>query len=555
MMRKLYLLLFCVFGLNAFAQEANPQPPLKMTVDQYIEKYSSLAVDEMYRSKIPASITLAQGILESGNGNSRLATEANNHFGIKCKASWTGKTMYEDDDAPQECFRKYDAAIDSYRDHSDFLMKNSRYAFLFDLEQTDYKAWAHGLKKAGYATNPQYAELLITFIERHKLHKYDGVKLSEEEDRENKEEKAETIKSYGKEVVVNGVPGIVAKAGDSYAQIALDYDMKVYQLYRNNDLPKDAICKEGDTVYLKSKKNKSDIPTHIVAENETMYKISQRYAVKLEKLLDRNELIEGQEPAVGETIYLRESRDKAPKLRDTVQIVNPVVPTKPIEEIKVKEPEVITEKAPEVAKVDTQFNEKVYEDPIKNLETQKPVEVEASKPDPMHDFRENLSFFHTVQKGETLYGIGKKYGVRVDAIKFLNVLSGDSIEVGQKLIINPAIKSADTKDPQTVPGLHIVRQGETLFSISKMYNLKPADIKATNNLVSDQISIGQSLTIVPAIAEKERPKNAESLTHVVEEGETIFLLARKYGVTETSIKELNKNLDGNLKKGQKIRIR
>ncbi len=555
MMRKLYLLLYCVYSLTAVAQEANPQPPLKMTVDQYIEKYSSLAVDEMYRSKIPASITLAQGILESGNGNSRLATEANNHFGIKCKASWTGKTMYEDDDAPQECFRKYDAAIDSYRDHSDFLMKNSRYAFLFDLEQTDYKAWAHGLKKAGYATNPQYAELLITFIERHKLHKYDGVKLSEEEDRENKEEKAETIKSYGKEVIVNGVPGIVAKAGDSYAKIALDYDIKVYQIYRNNDLPKDAVCKEGDTVYLKSKKNKSDIPTHIVTENETMYSISQRYAVKLEKLLDRNELIEGQEPAVGETIYLRESRDNAPKLRDTVQKVNPVIPTKPLEEIKVQEPLVITEKAPEVAKVDTQFNEKVYEDPIKNLETQKPVELEASKPDPMHDFRENLSFFHTVQKGETLYGIGKKYGVRVDAIKFLNVLSGDSIEVGQRLIINPAIKSADTKDPQTVPGLHTVRQGETLFSISKMYNLKPADIKATNNLVNDQISIGQSLTIVPAIAEKERPKNAESLTHVVEEGETIFLLARKYGVTVAGIKELNKNLDGNLKKGQKIRIR
>jgi LysM repeat protein len=554
-MRKPFLLLLCLLGLNSFAQELVPQPALKMTVDQYIEKYSSLAVDEMYRSKIPASITLAQGILESGNGNSRLATEANNHFGIKCKASWTGKTMYEDDDAPQECFRKYDAAIDSYRDHSDFLMKNSRYAFLFDLEQTDYKAWAHGLKKAGYATNPQYAELLITFIEKHKLHKYDGVKLSEEEDRENKEEKAESIKSYGKEVIVNGVPGIVAKAGDSYAQIALDYGMKVYQLYRNNDLPKDAICKEGDTVYLKSKKNKSDIATHIVGENETMYAISQRYAVKLEKLLDRNELIEGQEPAVGETIFLRESRDNAPKLRDTVQKVSHVIPTKPVEVIKVKEPDLIIEETPAIAKVDTQYNEKVYEDPIKNLETQKPVEVEISKPDPMHDFRENLSFFHTVQKGETLYGIGKKYGVRVDAIKFLNVLSGDSIEVGQKLIINPAIKSADTKDPQTVPGLHTVRQGETLFSISKMYNLKPADIKATNNLVSDQISIGQSLTIVPAIAEKERPKNAESLTHVVEEGETIFLLARKYGVTEASIKELNNNLDGNLKKGQKIRIR
>jgi membrane-bound lytic murein transglycosylase D len=331
--------------------------------------------------------------------------------------------------------------------------------------------------------------------------------------------------------------------------------MKVYQLYRNNDLPKDVICKAGDTVYLKSKKNKSDIPTHLVAENETMFMISQRYAVKLEKLLDRNELIEGQEPAVGETIYLRESRDKAPKLRDTVSTVKPLEPIKPIEEVKPTEPEVIKEKAPEIAKVDTQFNEKVYEDPIKNIETQKPVELEVSKPDPMHDFRENLSFFHTVQKGETLYGISKKYGVRVDALKFLNVLSGDSIEVGQRLIINPAIKSADTKDPQTVPGVHVVRQGETLYSISKMYNLKPADIKATNNLNSDQISIGQSLTIVPAISEKDRPQNAESLIHVAEDGETLFLLARKYGITVANIRSLNKNLDGNIKKGQKIRIR
>ncbi|MFY8020680.1 MAG: LysM peptidoglycan-binding domain-containing protein [Bacteroidia bacterium] len=553
-MRKLYLLLFCLMGLSAFAQESSPQPALKMTVDQYIEKYSSLAVDEMYRSKIPASITLAQGILESGNGNSRLATEANNHFGIKCKASWTGKTMYEDDDAPQECFRKYDAAIDSYRDHSDFLMKNSRYAFLFDLDPTDYKAWAHGLKKAGYATNPQYAELLITFIERHKLHKFDGVKLSEEEDRENKEEKAEIVKSYGKEIMVNGVPGIVAKPNDSYAQIALDYDMKVYQLYRNNDLPKDAVCKAGDTVYLKPKKNKSDIATHLVGDNETMFLISQRYAVKLEKLLDRNELIEGQEPAVGEIIYLRDSRDKAPKLRDTslnTKITEPIR----IDQTEPLKVEIKTDTSILASKVDTQFNEKVYEDPIKNIETQKPVLSEGTKPDENHDFRENLSFFHTVQKGETLYGISKKYGVRVDAIQFLNVLSGDSIEVGQRLIINPAIKSADTKDPQTVPGVHVVRQGETLFSISRLYNLKPADIKATNNLSSDQIGIGQVLTIVPAIVEKDRPNTNEMVFHTASEGETLFLIARKYGVTEKSLKELNKGIGENLKNAQKIRIR
>ena len=239
-MRKLLIIFSILFSsLQVLAQTDSVVVVTKMTVVQYINQYSAFAVDEMYRSKIPASITLAQGILESGNGNSRLAREANNHFGIKCKNTWTGKTMYEDDDAPQECFRKYDAALDSYRDHSNFLMKNTRYAFLFDLEPTDYKSWAHGLKKAGYATNPQYADLLITFIERHKLDRFDGTKLSEEEDRELKEEKAEIVKSYGKEFENNGVPAIRAKNGESFAQIALDYDIKVYQLYRFNDLTKE----------------------------------------------------------------------------------------------------------------------------------------------------------------------------------------------------------------------------------------------------------------------------------------------------------------------------
>jgi flagellum-specific peptidoglycan hydrolase FlgJ len=235
-MRYIFFTFFCIFTLNSFAQE---EVKVKITVEQYIEKYSALAIEEMYRSRIPASITLAQGILESGNGNSRLSTEANNHFGIKCKASWTGQTLYEDDDAPQECFRKYDAAIDSYRDHSDFLMNNKRYAFLFDLDSKDYKSWAYGLKKAGYATNPQYPELLITFIEKHKLHKYDEVKISEEEEKEKAEEKAEVVKTYGKEFMINGVSAITAKANESFAQIALNYDIKVFQLYKYNDLQKD----------------------------------------------------------------------------------------------------------------------------------------------------------------------------------------------------------------------------------------------------------------------------------------------------------------------------
>ncbi len=544
-MKKLLIVSFTLFYaslLGAQTKDTLSPPPLKMTVEQYIEKYNSLAVDEMFRSKIPASITLAQGILESGNGNSRLATEANNHFGIKCKASWTGKTVYEDDDAPKECFRKYDAAIDSYRDHSNFLMNNVRYAFLFDLEPTDYKSWASGLKKAGYATNPQYAELLITFIERHKLHRFDGAKLSEEEDKELKAEKAEIVKSYGKEFENNGVPGIVAKANQSYVQIANDYDIRVYKIYRNNDLPKDAVCKAGDTIYLKSKKAKSDTLYHLVQPQQTMHWISQRYAIQLEKLLDRNRMEEGMEPAAGELINLKNKRDKQPKLLDTTT-------PKAIEIATIK---------PDTAKVDTTYNEKVYENPIQNLETQKPVDV-LVQTDVIHDFKENLSFFHTVQKGETLYGIGKKYGLRVDAIQFLNALNGDSIGVGQRLIINPAITNADTKEPQTVPGVHIVRQGETLFSISRMYNLKRSDIKATNNLTSDTIRLGQRLVIVPVepvVGQKtqENP-STEAFYHEVEKGETIYGLARKFGVTVKQIKELNFPLNDALLPGQKLRIR
>lgn len=492
-MFRLPLVILLVVPFALFSQTDSvvkaPVAP-KQTVEQYIEKYSAIAVDEMYRSKIPASITLAQGILESGNGNSRLAVEANNHFGIKCKKSWTGKTIYEDDDAPQECFRKYDAAIDSYRDHSEFLMNNPRYAFLFDLDRTDYKGWAYGLKKAGYATNPQYPELLITFIERHKLFRFDGVKLSEEEDRELKEEKAEIVKSHGKEITNNGVPGIVAKANESYAQIALDYDIKVHQLYRNNDLEKDAVCKEGDTVYLKPKKSKTDSTFHVVAPGQTMHWISQRYAIRLDKLLERNVLIPGKQPAAGELIYLKNKRDAAPKLADTsLREVNIVMDlTMPIQR-------------QDTLRLDTAFNNKVYDNVQLNIATQTPSEY-VSEADSLHEFKENLSFFHTVQKGETLYGIGKKYGVRVDAIMYINLLSSDTLEVGQRLIINPAITSADTREPQSIPGVHVVRQGETLFQIAKMYGLTVQDIKATNNLETDQVSIGQRLVVVKPSGKK-----------------------------------------------------
>lgn len=543
MQKHIIYFFWLLFPIGALAQTETPV--VKFTVEQYIEKYSAIAVDEMYRSRIPASITLAQGILESGNGNSRLSRDANNHFGIKCKSTWKGQTIYEDDDAPQECFRKYDAAIDSYRDHSDFLMNNARYAFLFDLEPTDYKSWAAGLKKAGYATNPQYAELLITFIERHQLHRFDLVKLSEEEDRELKEEKAEQIKSYGKEFTNNGVPAIIAKPSDSYAQIALDYGLKVYQIYRNNDLTKDAICKGGDTIYLKQKKSKTDSMYYLVQGNETMHWISQRYAIKLDKLLEKNLMVLGDEPMVGEQIFLNKKREKAPALRSGV-VALPVQTTTPgVVDV-------------DSVKVDTNYSTVVYDNAEKNIETQKPVDQKLEA-DTLHAFKENLSFFHTVQKGETLFGISRKYHVRVDAVKYLNLLSGDSIEVGQRLIINPAIKSADTKEPQAIPGVHVVREGETLYGIAGMYGLPVADLKATNNLTTDIIHTGMQLVVVPVspIGEVKTTNKTESeeVYHLIIKGETLYSISRKYGVPVEKIKELNYPLGEALTSGQKIRVR
>lgn len=538
-MKYIFIILFCLFGSVVFAQnEVKP----KLTVEQYIEKYSAMAIEEMYRSHIPASITLAQGILESGNGNSRLATQANNHFGIKCKTTWKGQTMYEDDDAPQECFRKYDAAIDSYRDHSDFLMNNKRYAFLFDLDSKDYKGWAFGLKKAGYATNPQYPELLITFIEKHGLHKYDEVKRSEEEEKELAEEKAEIIKTYGKEMMVNGVPAIIAKANESFAQIALNYDIKVYNLYKYNDLQKDDECLEGDTIYLKNKKNKAEIETCVLGKGDNIHKISQRYAIKLDKILVRNSLVLNQQPAVGQIIYLNSKRsdniimaDTAIQ-RDSIQIVQ-------------------TETANNIIKVDTiVMNETVYEDPKKNIETMFPVnENTLSYFDTLEEKKSELSFFHTVQSGETLYSIAKKYNVKVDALQFLNAMKNNNIEIGQKLIVNPNLPSADTKEPQPMPGYHIVRHGETLFSISKIYNISITDLKAINTLTNNDIKIDQRLVIVLVKNEESRKEN-ESVFYVVEKGETLFSICKKFNISIIELKRLNKQIS-QLKEGDKLRIR
>lgn len=308
---KYFFVLAVLFNTVLFAKAQ------KNTPEQYISLYKNIAIKEMRKFKIPASITLAQGILESNSGNSTLARKANNHFGIKCHKSWKGKTFTHDDDRPNECFRKYKNAEQSFYDHSDFLAKGSRYAFLFELKITDYKGWARGLKKAGYATDPRYARLLISIIERYQLYKFDNGKYEDVDFKEGKSKEdyilAENVEDYeinpfGNDVQnENRINFIIAKEGDSFEDIAERYDMRTWQLYKYNEITKGVEPKAGERIYLQPKRRKADVKYkfHTVKEGETMYSISQRYGIKLKRLYRLNRLEMGTKVNVGDRLSLR----------------------------------------------------------------------------------------------------------------------------------------------------------------------------------------------------------------------------------------------------------
>lgn len=265
------------FGLviltnSAFGQEISRK--------EYIEKYSSLAVKQMHQYKIPASITLAQGILESNNGNSRLAIKANNHFGIKCHG-WEGAKIFADDDKKNECFRNYKNVLESFVDHSLFLNKYSRYEFLFDYKITDYKSWAKGLKKAGYATNSKYPELLIKIIEENKLYQFDKEKFDK------------NLISGKRNIYMhpNKIKYVISQNQETYATIAKSLNIKLKQILKYNDDNKLSVLNVGTKVFIQPKRNRSKQRIHVVNKGEDLRSISQTYGIKMKSLKRRNELI------------------------------------------------------------------------------------------------------------------------------------------------------------------------------------------------------------------------------------------------------------------------
>lgn len=279
--------------LSMSAQTRNRQ------YEAYIKQYRELAVEEMKKYHIPASITLAQGLLESGAGQSTLARKSNNHFGIKCGSDWTGRTVSHDDDARGECFRAYKHPKQSYEDHSKFLASRPRYASLFKLKITDYKGWARGLKKAGYATNPRYADKLIGIIELYDLHKYDtkgGLKWMKENPNPHQP------------YIANGLLYIVVRDGDTWKSISKEFDISRKKLRKYNDLYKGYELQEGDILYLEKKKRKAakECIVHVLRSGESMYGISQRYGIRLKNLYKLNKMdAEDPAPEVGTILRLR----------------------------------------------------------------------------------------------------------------------------------------------------------------------------------------------------------------------------------------------------------
>lgn len=318
---------------------------------QYVQKFAAYAVEEMEKYKIPASITLAQGILETGGGQSRLAQLGNNHFGIKCKEDWAGKTMKHTDDAPNECFRVYDNPRESYEDHSKFLAYRKYYVNLFKLDIKDYKSWAHGLKKAGYATNPRYAYILIDKIEKLKLYEFDNTNSKEvlytvlklypelNDDREfmanldRKEEPSnppvlvtvpyEEPKPIGKtltkteilnSILIKSHPNegkkfIIIPDNIDLASVSKKFGISEKKLMKWNELDNPQL-KKNDILFLESKSSIGNVATYKSTTDENMHSISQKFGIKLKKLYSKNRMDYGEQPKKGQLIYLQNKKPR-----------------------------------------------------------------------------------------------------------------------------------------------------------------------------------------------------------------------------------------------------
>jgi len=407
--RIIFIFLSCLICWQIFGQRSDRL--------DYIDKYKKIAIAEMERAGVPASIKLAQGLLESNAGKSTLAKRANNHFGMKCGSAWKGKTYDKEDDdydangkLIKSCFRVYRNAKASYIAHSEFLRdpnKNYRYGFLFRLNPRDYKAWARGLKKAGYATSPTYATNLINTIETYELFQYDRISSVDVD-------VGEVIADIPTVPSINGVKVAFANTGESAADIALRSNVSVSRILRYNERINDASkeLKRGQRVFLQKKRSnfRGKKKYHYVKSKETMFSIAQSYGMQVAKLYRKNKMAEGSQAAVGEKLKLRGWKVKtAPRLST----------------------------APPVENEETEFEWEGEGGTPTNGNNNSDFEIDFEDP-VVPDIEDTQTppgerVYHTVVAGDTLFGLSRKYGASVEQIKKLNGLGGNVISIGQRL--------------------------------------------------------------------------------------------------------------------------
>ena len=386
-MKKIIVLIIISASFSQLVHAQN------MTVAEYVALYKDIAIREMKRMGVPAAISLAQGILETENGNSDLVKKSNNHFGIKCKSTWTAETVSHDDDAPGECFRAYKSAEDSYRDHSNFLRGSSRYAFLFRLNPGNYKEWAYGLRKAGYATNPKYPEILIKNIEDNNLEQYTLEGLNEvpvfdtsKYSNDPEDKNVDTLKSFDQndsdntiskptDFIINGSKALFVTKGTSLLAIASQNNINLNHLLEINDLGKDGLLDKDQYIFLEKKQKLGDRDYYIVQQHETLYDVAQKNGIILQSLYDYNDISSADNIYPGTKILLR--------------------------------PSLVKEVSNTAYNSDSQNSSLATE-----LKT------------------------HEVQPKENLYAISKKFGVSVEQLKQWNNLKGNNLTVGQQLIIS-----------------------------------------------------------------------------------------------------------------------
>lgn len=502
----------------------------------YVERYKVYAIKEMKRTGIPASITLAQGMLESSYGKSKLSKEGNNHFGIKChRDNWEGGEMYMADDRPNECFRTYPTPLQSFQDHSRFLVKGQRYSELFELKPNDYKNWAEGLKEAGYATNPRYDQLLIKLIKEHNLHYFDQFYNKPYKDGKLAADKRETPEKDSRIGKQNSLRAYQLSGDETLKEVARQTGTSMGKLKAYNDFQDPyATMDKALPLYLEPKKAKPARSYHVVEEKESLWDIAQQYGVKVKKLYKRNRLQPPAQPPVGARIFLRKVRyDK------------------------------LTER----------------EEPLPE-----PDQSSATVNQSTYNSSEERPRYHPVQPGETMEDIARRYNIATDKLYKMNRLSRDQqpavgaeIHLKETRYIKPEVRETPVKTTQSEAELP-AQPGKPEASTAEQAHQPSPESRNDQSSTTDQ-----KREASPSGSEKRTPdtltepdndrdareessprtarasKSASSATgnskqHSVKAGETLYQIATQYKVTVEQLKQWNKLDNATIQKGQELRV-